>query len=509
MIGACKRNIEALPRPVMGSKRAIRSFVRHVIRKLLKPLTQIKTFEQWLDGSNYPSSRKTQLRLIHKQLPQLTSQIRECLKLIRAGNPIPARLKKTYKRVFDVKQFVKAEFYDAVKYPRTINSRSDHYKVLVGPAVSSMETVVYQLKYFIKHVPDNLRCQYILDNLTTDAVCTYSCDFTSFEESFVAEVQHAIELQLYSYLLSNFPFELSLVCQQADNNSINAKGYSLHAECCRMSGEMTTSLGNGFTNLILNMWQLHQRGEPWINYKGVIEGDDSLSTSTAYPDETLWTDLGFRAKVIHERGLNTASFCGKIFDTSTLTTIGDPRYYLASAGWTLRNVNCSEKNRRLLTYVKGVSFMHQFNGCPIVPQLGLRLVKSSQVTEPEAAAWFQTTQAFDLYDRARISDLTIPILRDPPPSARAIMADCFGVEAHTQSAIEQQLLIGDGPLQSDLILSIMPKQWKDNYSKATTHFETIPIARFTPSILDCTAPATLVDMSRHVMFNPQLLPELA
>jgi hypothetical protein len=50
--------------------------------------------------------------------------------------------------------FVKDEHYEGWKYPRLINSRSDQFKVFIGPTIKAMEHLVYShLPEFIKHVP--------------------------------------------------------------------------------------------------------------------------------------------------------------------------------------------------------------------------------------------------------------------------------------------------------------------------------------------------------------------
>jgi hypothetical protein len=121
-----------------------------------------------------------------------------------------------------------------------------------------------------------------------------------------------------------------------------------------MSGEMNTSLGNGFFNMMVTLFLASRRQsegphpvtmEKFIdNYfhhvKGVFEGDDGLTTFS--PDCQLktehYTDLGLLIKLEDHKELGTASFCGNLFDEIDLVQITDPLRVVATIGGAIESM---------------------------------------------------------------------------------------------------------------------------------------------------------------------------
>jgi len=81
----------------------------------------------------------------------------------------------------------------------------------------------------------------------------------------------------------------------------------------RMSGEVTTSLGNGFTNLMAMAFLAHENG--WPELDGFVEGDDGLfRVDGPLPTQEQWQHLGFLVKTeVHDQ-LGESTFCQIVFD---------------------------------------------------------------------------------------------------------------------------------------------------------------------------------------------------
>jgi len=147
---------------------------------------------------------------------------------------------------------------------------------------------------------------------------------------------------------------------------------------CRMSGEMNTSLGNGFTNLMVFLFLMKHYGAR--NYDCVIEGDDCLGrlysprgkehlTGEQIRIEltALYNDFGMNVKIEIHEDLCMASFCGLVFDEHVMVNIVDPLKVMLNIGWTAsKYLHSSVKMRNELLRGKALSILAANAGCPIV-----------------------------------------------------------------------------------------------------------------------------------------------
>jgi hypothetical protein len=109
--------------------RKIKRFVRRWCKNNLTPLSPDSdtSFETWLADTSYTNSRKDSLRSVYNELLQ---------------DPYY----KTNFKEKGVDCFVKDETYPEYKYPRGIYSRTDTFKVLVGPIIKLIEHELYSVK---------------------------------------------------------------------------------------------------------------------------------------------------------------------------------------------------------------------------------------------------------------------------------------------------------------------------------------------------------------------------
>jgi hypothetical protein len=149
-----------------------------------------------------------------------------------------------------------------------------------------------------------------------------------------------------------------------------------------MSGDMCTSLGNGFTNLMLWLFLANTLG---LVADGVVEGDDGLfvcrcafgsnrGRSVVLAPETF-EQLGFRAKLKFAGNVGEAGFCKLFFDDAG-NTVADPAPILCGVGWThsplLRSGPIIMEQ---LLRAKGYSLLALFPNCPILTSFGRMIIR--------------------------------------------------------------------------------------------------------------------------------------
>lgn len=496
LLGVAKRNLPILPKINKHILKRFRNFIRLFLRNYLKPLIKIMSFEEWLAQTKYSEQRKAELRRANARLQPLLHELSVLRDQALSSGTVKGRLK----RLLAIDSFIKREFYDNrdpepdvdgivdneanLKTARIINSRSDMYKCLVGPLIASIEQVVFKLPWFVKHIPEEQRAAYITKMLGSDnpriingipyVKNIYATDYTSFEASIGPDIAATCEQQLFKYMLcgdsrsGNLMDSYKWLQLQLCNTTTSFSGITVTSSSIRMSGEMNTSLGNGFTNLMLMMFMVHESGDDYNLLQGVFEGDDGLTAIYKPLDMSIITNLGFVCKLEIHKEAELASFCGRVYSPYDTTTVGDPIYYLAAAGWSTKCVHATDKTRRFLTMMKGISYCHAFAGSPVIPHLGRMLIRSANISLKEFLAWYSTTTLIDPYDRA-LRDLNIEIpFREPTYHSRVVCWKKFGLHPSVQVAIETKLDNSDGWVSIPLLHCIMPKIWFSNWLTSET-----------------------------------------
>jgi hypothetical protein len=184
---------------------------------------------------------------------------------------------------------------------------------------------------------------------------------------------------MYRHMVKNLPqgksFMKLLDFALCGKNQVDFKTHTAFIEACRMSGEMNTSLGNGFCNYMVYLFLHHELGNK--DYDCVIEGDDCLGTfSGIIPTAEMYAELGFNVKIEIHDDLSTASFCGLIFCPEDYISIVDPIKVILKTGWTSRKyANCGGRMCKKLLKAKALSNVHQYNGCPIIVTYSLMILR--------------------------------------------------------------------------------------------------------------------------------------
>jgi len=412
--------------------RQLRSFVRRWLRKNLKPLTEVGSVEEWLSETNYSEARKRELR--NAAVAAIVDKHLHC------------------------KSFLKTETYDKYKFPRAINSRTDAFKVATGPFFHAVEKQLFKLPYFVKYVPVADRGNFIMSRLAKWK--SYFCsDYTAFETHMVPEVIKTVEWQLYAYMATGLPGAASLrgllLKALCGKNVCHFRGVKAEVEGTRMSGDMCTSLGNGFTNLMIVLFvcSLHH-----IPVDGVVEGDDGIfGTNSRVPLASYFEEMGFTIKIEGHQQLSESGFCQMYFDPETGANVVDPAKLLCKFGWSHSTMRYGgDRILRGLLRAKAFSLSCELPNCPIAASLAryaMRLAGAGPMI------WDDGRKRN--YWEAYLCQFPRPFGR-VSMSSRLLVERLFGMPVCDQLAIEHYIdSLNSGELCSDLIRSYMHNTWVD------------------------------------------------
>lgn len=480
--GCCKRFARKIPKASRKHLRGLARFTRKFVENHFVPLKTDSnvSVESWLESTAYPAWRKDELALLWKE----RSGILE-------------------KKDFICKSFMKDETYGmAYKHARGINARSDMFKCAVGPIFKLIEKEVFKHPAFIKYVPVHERPDYIMDLLYAEDVKYVATDYTAYESHFTRDIMKNCEFILYEYMTKDLPEgkEFMALCNDviAGSNVAQYKTFDVHVEATRMSGEMNTSLGNGFANLMLFMYACECVGSEAV---GVIEGDDGLNrVKGPIPTTELFEEMGFTIKLdVHDQ-IETASFCGIIFDTEDRVNVTDPRPLLLNFGWAGTSyTNCRNKRKMELLKAKSLSYLHQYAGCPIAQELalyGLRITKHIDLTR-----FLNKSRNLGHWQREKLLQaMEHPGVAKPVPHrTRALVEQLYGVDIAMQLSIEKYL--------SSLTSSTDLHHWSFDFifSKETSHYWNFYVGSEYTNELQGYG-GQLDKYRNHLKFNPGLNP---
>lgn len=456
-------------------------FVQLWVEKNLTPLpadTDL-SIETWLNGTHYPAWRK-------KQLIEKFNKVKDILEKDEYGN---------YKYAA-VKSFIKDEFYPEQKHSRIINSRTDEFKCAVGPTFKKIEEAVYKLKFFIKNIPHKDRAKFLMKNVYSEGSAYMESDFAQYESHFTDETMGKIEFVLYDYMTQNLPnHEIFMFMMERIVASVNLcefKNIVLQVRAKRMSGEMNTSLGNGFANLMLIMFVLTKMGYSAEEIRVIIEGDDALTAIDPdnIPQSCHFAALGFTIKLIIHTDFNLASFCGLVFHPLEMINITNPIEAMLSLGWLPAKYRLStDKLKKSLLKDKVLSMLYEYNGCPIIFKLVERLLFLMKDIIPKS--YYTGYYEAQLHEERKKFKITP---RSPGPLTRLTMEQKYGVTIDEQLALEDEISqMGLEPFHSELLLSKANQDQIDYFENYVITTPVLPKDDFLkrPTLLRSAGPETI------------------
>jgi hypothetical protein len=386
------------------------------------PSGGLMSFENWLETTTYPAHRKEELRTLYQQ----------------SHGALPTR--KVSARVY---AFIKSESYligRVFKAARWICSRCDEAKCALGPCFKTIERAVYQHPAFVKHVPVPDRPALVSGLKEAGAKYVVS-DYTSFEASFDPRLQRACEVQMYQYMLRNYPALSTYVATTiAGVNRIKTRaGVRVELQGRRMSGDMCTSLGNGFTNLMLMGFFCEKKGS---TFRGYVEGDDGIfAVFGPLPTAADFATLGFDIKLAEITDPSLGGFCGVISCGSDL--LRDPVKFFQTFGWTTSAVEGGDRVMMGLLRAKALSALYETPSCPIVSAVAARALALTAGAEPR---W-----EWDGY-RSPLPKGLIPRASGITAESRELFANLYGISPVDQVRLESEIESSDDLTCLDAVL---------------------------------------------------------
>lgn len=423
-----KRLLRDLPKVDSNTLKNLSVFIQDFLDKHV-PQAEPLAFEEWLETTSYNQARKDELRLAYAEL--------------RGGRPTP-------RQCSHIDSFVKSEAYTTWKHARMINSRCDAFKAWSGPMFKAIEEVVYRLEPFIKHTPVPDRPA-LIKALRRDGCIYYATDYTAFESHFTPEVMNHVECMLYRHCL-RYSNDAEYLCEAITglNRMRTRTGFSATVKGRRMSGDMCTSLGNGFTNLMLTLYIVHMKhGE----VHGYVEGDDGIFSSTVALTAEDYQKLGFTIKIEEIPDPCRASFCGMIFGEDG-DIIKDPVRVMSQFAWTSSMIHGQTPLMNSLLRAKALSLRYEVPNCPIVSCIALKALEDTKGSVPRFVD--------DGYHRPH-DEQNVPVFH-PPLSTRELFSDVFGITIPVQLYVEKLIMNGEFEKVSQILPPPSEMQvYCDNY----------------------------------------------
>lgn len=391
-----------------------KTFVKTWVAKHLTPLQSEPSFDDWVDNAPYTQERKNELRQCHLDL----------------NGSLPTR-----KHRRKIASFIKSENYPEFKHARWINSRSDHFKAYSGPWFSAIEKQLFALPWFIKYVPIPERASKVA-SLMREGARYLATDYTSFEAHFHPLFQKSCEGILYNYMLKNFPIVADCLTSTifGTNHGTTRAGVSFIVQGRRMSGDMCTSLGNGFSNLMIwSFLMSQQHGSSW---DGFVEGDDGIFAiyNGRPPSTEEYAELGFTIKIEEGDDPRSMSFCGII--AADGQNIRSPADFLDNFGWTSSFTNAGDNILQQLLRAKALSAAWETPSCPIIRSIAQRALTLTRGVAPRFVQDGYHDKSLIPKDESKLPPFA------PTPLTRSLFSDRFGIDPITQVELERDIASG-------------------------------------------------------------------
>jgi len=256
------------------------------------------------------------------------------------------------------------------------------------------------------------------------------------EKHFKKPVMKAIEQPLYMTMLQNVvPKDninyINNILQ--GKNIIHGKhGILAKVIATRMSGEMNTSLANGWANYVVFRTLVEMLSG---QFEGFVEGDDGIFASSVLITSNDYSNLGFDVKVNVYNYASEASFCG-IISASDGTLVKEPSRFLENFGWTHSFISAGDDIMMELLRAKALSACYEVPQCPVLGAIARQALVVTRGYDPRFVEdGYHDTTAIPR-DESKIPEFS------PSPVARELFAKLYNVNVQTQLRAER--LIAEG-----------------------------------------------------------------
>jgi len=198
----------------------------------------------------------------------------------------------------------------------------------------------------------------------------YMVDFSAYESHFTPMRMWACEFALMKILLKDWMHNETAQAVLSGWNALKFKNWLKMTALIlarRMSGEMSPSAFNGIANLCLTKYIVHKKGG---KVDILVEGDDSIFSSTVQVTPQDYEALGFTAKVVEIEDVwmpmpltsgvepGSMAFCGILYSTDG-NALKEPRKFFQNFGWTHSFINAGPTIMNMLLRAKALSACYE------------------------------------------------------------------------------------------------------------------------------------------------------
>lgn len=435
--GALYRFCRKHPDPNQDYLDELLVFQKQLMSELLTPLENIshrELFDIYMEESHYSERQQKKFRDVYNSI---------------VG--VPSR--RTHGSFGKVEMFRCWEG-ETYKHARCINAPPDEWKVLMGPIIHAVEKRVCQLPWFAKYIPVSQRASHIHELFKTSSPPFYVTDHTSFESSMSPGVLEFIECPLYDYMLQNNDEMKEYMTGFIKGTHVcRFSGFKMSIDGVRMSGHSNTSLGNGWVNLMLILFAAHKSKLHRDEVKCIVEGDDGIVSASQPIDFQVIRDLGFQLKLEPHETIYTTSFCGLMLSRS-IAAFSNPRYVLASFGWTHSGLRHNPRLRIGLLRAKALSLFYCNPRCPILTTFARRVIQLTAGCDPVFGTDFWSHRMNDEIVKGKHTTF-IEYNKGITYEDRVDFEQLYQISPTTQIIIEKRLeKINMGPISEDIFEGI-------------------------------------------------------
>lgn len=348
--------------------------------------------------------------------------------------------------------FIKAECYPGKdKPPRLICFPQEGEKLLMSMAFFHLMDPMFSSQFCTKEIPEHARPRAITNRLSGLPV-KFVADYTSFECVPNKDIMRAGEHRVYRQLLpKEYHFLLDFI---ESGGVLKAKnGLRIHTPAVQFSGRYTTSLSNTIRNKLLMDSVAQLIGVGINNYRGVFEGDDSL---TAWPEgvtqaqiERALGKLGVAAELAKVDDIGKAGYCSMYWNEN-LELVCDPVKVLATFPFSNSQL-ARPANYSALLAAKAMSLAFRSPGCPIVSAVVRRYLSGHGLMETRneyERRWFRNFTRVERTSRHRkgmkVFFTRWDLVREPTSAQRQLFYEIFGIDPVDQKLAEKHILEDDG-----------------------------------------------------------------
>jgi len=376
-MGVCKRMLMKMPEPEKGIYKQMRDYARSFIVRNFTPLPADYDLSDlfWLNDTNYTIEKKIQYIILSlREMVRDDKRVKTHDKLESLGDEIDGMPKNV----------------------RCINAREERFRLFWGKFSKAMEHCAMgsekgrQLFSKYWRVADKSKELNNLFDMYINAGWHVNVnDYSSWEANMKPHVMLCCEIQFYRYMLKNIDKKLrdlvmTVITQTLVGvNRCQSKFGMVYVRGTRMSGEMSTSLGNGVTNLICTSFVLSRLG---IKSRMVVEGDDAVILTQPGEYEVTSKDfakVGLKAKFKRVKNLAEAEFCSVLAVQGVNDNCADVFDVFNRTGWSMAAERCAGPSKCLsLLRAKAYSLVYEFPRAPVVRAFGNYLLRMTKGATP-------------------------------------------------------------------------------------------------------------------------------